>query len=125
MQDYLLNDLMVFNLDLAAISEAGSSDSQAIAPIFDDYDLFSSCGLSGADGSVAVLFRKSSGLEVNVIFLVQDDILVVLDVNGSEGGDLRLAVDYASIGARREEFFRRLEIFLGTSHSLILVGVPE
>lgn len=43
-------------------------------------------------------------------------------MNGSEGDTFRLVAVYASTGAVRSDFFRRLETFLGESRTLVLVG---
>ena len=71
---------------------------------------------------MAVLFRRGLGLQVRTIFLDPEGKSVVLDVSNGEGDAFRLVAVYAPTGAGRPEFFRRLEVFLGTSRSLVLVG---
>lgn len=67
-----------------------------------------------------MLFRKYMDLTIRSIFLDQEGKSVVQDVTGSEGHTFRLVV-YASIGVGLPDFLRRLETFLGTCRSLVLV----
>ncbi len=122
-QGHLLNDLRSLNMDVVAITETRISDTRALAPIFDDFEVHASLSRREmGGGGVAVFFRKSLGLEVRKIFLDPDGKLVVLDVDGSEGAAFRLVAVYAPTGAGRPDFFRRLEPFLGTSRSLVVLG---
>ncbi|WP_347046864.1 hypothetical protein, partial [Escherichia coli] len=43
-------------------------------------------------------------------------------MNDNEGSPFRLVAVYAPTGTVQPDFFRRLEAFLGTSRSLVLVG---
>lgn len=61
--------------------------------------------------------------EVRPIFLDLDCKLVVLDVDSSEVGAFKLVTVYSPTGAEQPDFFRSLEVFLGTSPSLVLVVV--
>ena len=94
-QGLLLHDLRSLGIDVLAISETRLSDARRFCPIFGDYEIFASPSLPGMGGGVAVLFRKPLGLEVRPIFKYPESKLVVLDVNGSEGGAFRLAAVYA------------------------------
>ena len=107
---------------MVAISETRISEAHSFAPIFDDFEVYASLSRPGSGGGVAVLFRKGLDLEVWTIFLDPNGKLVVLDVRNSEGSAFRLVAVYAPTGAGRPDFFGRLEPFLGTSRSLVLVG---
>lgn len=50
------NDLKSPDLDVVAISKTRISEKHAVESIFENYKVFSSCGLSGAGGSVVLLF---------------------------------------------------------------------
>ena len=121
-QGRLLNDLRSFGMDVVAVSETRISDTHDFAPTFDDYEIFASLSRPGMGGGVAVLFRRGLGLQVRTIFLDPEGKSVVLDVSNGEGDAFRLVAVYAPTGAGRPDFFRRLEVFLGTSRSLVLVG---
>lgn len=54
-QGHLLNDLRSLGLDVFAIIETNISGKYALASIFEDYTIFSSCDLPGASVGVAVL----------------------------------------------------------------------
>lgn len=64
----------------------------------------------------------SFGSQNKAHLLEPEGKLVILDVNGSNGGDFRLVVVYAPIVAGQPEFIRRLEVFLSTSLPFVLVG---
>lgn len=87
----MLNDLRSLDLDVVAINETRISNVRPLGPIFDDYEIFSSCGLSEVGCGEAGLFHTSLNLEVKAIFLDLGGKLV-LDVTGSEGSVLRLVV---------------------------------
>lgn len=80
-QGHVLNNLRSLDLDFAATSETKISGEHVSAPVFKDYIVFSSCGLSGVGGGVAVLLLKSKDLQVWAIFLDLDGMVIVLDVN--------------------------------------------
>lgn len=73
-------------------------------------------------GEVAVPFPYYLYLKMKAFILDLASRLVVLGVNGSEGGALGLVVVYALTKTRSSVFFKYLEIFLGMTHSLVLVG---
>lgn len=86
---------------------------------FDDYEIYVFPCRPKERSGTAILFRKRLGLEISAIFVGK---LVVLDVNSSEGGSLRLVVVYAPTGVGQLDYFRRLETFLASSRNLVLGG---
>lgn len=70
-QSHSFNDLRSLDLDVVATSEARITGKHALASIFEDYDIFSSCGQLEASGGVVVVFWKFLDLQVLVIILDQ------------------------------------------------------
>lgn len=68
---------------MTAISE-GISQKHALESIFQDYEEFWFCGHMRTGSDVEALLQKS--------FLDPDGRLVILGMNGSEGGTFRLSV---------------------------------
>lgn len=68
---------------------------------------------------MVALFKKRLDLEVRTIFLDPEDKLAVMDVSNSESGAFRLIAIYVFTGPEQPNVFRRLEVFFGTSRSLI------
>lgn len=68
---------------------------------------------------MVALFKKRLDLEVRTIFLDPEDKLAVMDVSNSESGAFRLIAIYVFTGPEQPNFFRCLEVFFGTSRSLI------
>lgn len=59
---------------------------------------------------------KGLDLDVQMSFLNSESKLVVLDESDSKSGAFRLVTFYAIMGARQPDF-KRLEVYLETSHS--------
>lgn len=73
------------------ISETKIFEKRFFAPIFEDVQIYTSLSRPG----MAVLFRKVLGPEMRPILLDSEGKLVVLNVDSSEGGILRLTAVYA------------------------------
>lgn len=121
-QGHLDNDLKSLDLDMTTINETRISRKHPLAFLFEDYDVFSFCGLSGASGSVAVLLRKSLDFQVRLIFLDPNGWVVVMDVNDSKSVTFRLVVVNDSTESKRPDFFERLQTFLRTSRTSQTAG---
>lgn len=68
------------------------------------------------------LQNKPLDLQIRYMFLESVCLLVLLTVNGSEGGAFRLAVVYAPTGAEWLDILSCVDTFLGTFRTLVLVG---
>lgn len=74
----------------------------------------------GGGGGNVVLFRGGLDMKIKAVFLDSEGKLVVLNWNGSDGGAFKLL---APIEAGQSDYFKRLDIFLRTSRTFLLVGV--
>lgn len=82
-----LSDLKSLGLDIVAISETRILGAFILTPIFNNYEIFLSCGLLGLIYQVVVLFLD---IKVQAIYLDSDGESVGLDVSSSKGNAFRL-----------------------------------
>lgn len=105
-------------MDSIDASETSISDTRDFARVFGDYEFYASFSGPGMGSEMAVLFKKSLDLKIRTIFQDQEGKLVVLDTSDSEDIAFIPVAVYVPTGARLTDFFRRLEVFIGTSHFL-------
>lgn len=115
---YLLNNLMSLCVDVATIGESKLSDLRYLITFFGGYETFLFLFRPGKGGGTLKLFRKDLGLKIKAVFLDLEGNLVDLGVNSSDGG----AAYSPTGGAELSNYFKRLEVFLGTSLNLVFVG---
>lgn len=75
----------------------------------------------GEEGGVAVLLRKILDLEVRTVVVDPAGRLVFLRTTYNSDKFFKLVAVYVPCGAGQSGYFRSLENFLGTSHTLVLL----
>lgn len=76
----------------------------------------------GGGGGVAVLLGEDLKLQLRTIFADPEGKLVVLSVTHSSAKTFILVAAYAPFGIGQSDYFRRLDNFLGTKHTLMVIG---
>lgn len=86
------------------------------------YKIYSFTCQEGMSGRSAVLFWRGLGLKIRTVLLNLEFKLVILNVNSSNRAAFRQVTAYALPVEEQPDFFRCLEVFLGTSQLLMLMS---
>ncbi|XP_014775867.1 uncharacterized protein LOC106873154 [Octopus bimaculoides] len=121
-QACFLDDLRSHDMHVMVATETNLDSLQTFSPLLNGYEKIMSPSQTRDHGGVLVLARKGLALQTSTVYVNPEGGLVVLDVTYS-GKAFRLIRIYAPCArGLQTDFYRRLENFLVTSKTLVVLG---